>query len=149
MSIIDRVLQGEPTETQPLTLREAAVTVLVAAVAADGALAPAEEARLSALLSSMRLYRQVPREHLLHLIDNSLSLVGRTAPEALLAACAAVIADGDVRASIFALAVELVFVDGTITEREKRFVDALQEAFAIDDQMALKIVEVLAIEARA
>jgi uncharacterized tellurite resistance protein B-like protein len=148
MSIIDRALQGEPTEAPPLTLREAAVTVLVAAVAADGALAPAEEARLSALLSSMRLYRQVPREHLLHLIDNSLSLVGRTAPEALLAACAAVIS-GDVRASIFALAVELVFVDGTITEREKRFVDALQEAFAIDDHMALKIVEVLAIKARA
>jgi uncharacterized tellurite resistance protein B-like protein len=47
------------------------------------------------------------------------------------------------RASIFILAVELVFVDGTIAEREKRFIDVLQNAFAIDDETATKIVEVM------
>jgi uncharacterized tellurite resistance protein B-like protein len=147
MSVIDKVLQELPTESPTLTLREAAVTVLVAAVASDGALAPAEVARLDALLSSMRLYRQVPPDHLQHLIDNALELATRTAAEQLLGACAAVIPE-ELRASIFTLAVELVFVDGTIAEREKRFVDALQSALALDDEMATKIVEVLLIKTR-
>jgi uncharacterized tellurite resistance protein B-like protein len=148
MSVIDRVLQGTSTESATLTLREAAMAMLVGAVAADGVLAPAEGARLNALLSSMRLYRQVPPEHLQHLIDNALARTTRTAPEELVAACAAVIPEG-LRASIFALAVELVFVDGTVAEREKRFVDTLQSALAIDDETAMKIVEVLLIKARA
>jgi uncharacterized tellurite resistance protein B-like protein len=147
MSIIDRVLQGQPTEPATLTLREAAVTVLVGAIAADGALAPVEGARLNALLSSMRLYRQVPPEHLRRLIDNALDVVTRSRPDQLLAACA-VIPD-ELRASIFALAVELVLVDGTIAEPEKQYVDALQAALGIDEQTAMKVVEVLLIKTRA
>jgi uncharacterized tellurite resistance protein B-like protein len=147
MSIIDRVLQGQPTESAQLTLREAAVTVLVAAIAADGALAPVEAARLNALLSSMRLYRQVPPEHLRRLIDNALDVVTRSRPDQLLAACEVI--PEELRPSIFALAVELVLVDGTIAEPEKQFVDALQAALGIDDQTAMKVVEVLLIKTRA
>jgi uncharacterized tellurite resistance protein B-like protein len=148
MSVIDKVLQGKPTASPTLTLREAAVTVLVSAIASDGALAPAENARLNALLSTMRLYGQVPPAHLQHLVDNALELATRTAPETLLPACAGVIPE-ELRASIFTLAVELVFVDGTIAAHEKRFVDALQAALAIDDQTAMTIVEVMLIKARA
>lgn len=148
MSVIDRVLQGQGAETPTLTLREAAVTVLVAAVAADGELAPAEDARLNVLLSSMRLYRQMPPEHLQHLIGHAMELATGPLAEGLLPACAAVIPD-DLRVSVFALAVELVFVDGRIAEREKRFVDALQTALGIDDATATKIVEVLLIKSRA
>jgi uncharacterized tellurite resistance protein B-like protein len=148
MSIIDKVLQGQPAEPTTLTLREAAVTLLVAAIASDGELAPAEGARLNALLSSMRLYRDVPSEHVRHLIDNAVETTARAAPEGLLAACAVVIPEG-LRPAIFTLAVELVFADGTIAEREKRFVDRLQAALAIDDETAMKIVEVLLIKAQA
>jgi uncharacterized tellurite resistance protein B-like protein len=148
MSVIDKVLQGHTTESPRPTLREAAVTMLVSAVAADGALAPVEAARLTAILSSMRLYRQVPPEHLQRLIDNALDVTRQTTAEDSLAACAAVIPD-DLRASMFALAVELVFVDGHITDSEKRFVDALQGALAIDEETAMKIVEVLLIKGRA
>jgi hypothetical protein len=35
MSVIDKVLQGQMTESPTLTLREAAMTVLVAAVAVE------------------------------------------------------------------------------------------------------------------
>jgi uncharacterized tellurite resistance protein B-like protein len=148
MSVIDKVLQGQTPERTTLTLREAAVTVLVGAVVADGALAPVEGARLNALLSSMRLYRQVPSEHLQHLVDKAVELAGRTAVEELVSACATVIPD-ELRASLFTLAVELVFVDGRIADREKRFVDILQAALAIDDETAMKVVEVLLIKSRA
>jgi hypothetical protein len=55
----------------------------------------------------------------------------------------------DLRAPLFALAVELVFVDGRVAEREKQFVDALQTAFGIDEDTAMRIVGVLLIKSRA
>jgi hypothetical protein len=55
----------------------------------------------------------------------------------------------DLRAPLFALAVELVFVDGRVAEREKQFIDALQKAFGIDEETAMRIVGVLLIKSRA
>lgn len=148
MSVIDKVLQTQPMPARELTLAEAAAAILVAAVSADGTLAPAEGARLDGMLSSMHLYRQVPREHVQHLVDQAIALVAQRGTEAVLAASTAAIPE-ELRASIFALAVELVFVDGAIAKREKAFVDALQGAFGLDETLALKIVEVLLVKARA
>jgi uncharacterized tellurite resistance protein B-like protein len=148
MSVIDRALHAQSPELQALTLREAAATVLVAAAAADGELSPLEGDRLNALLSSMHLYRSVPAEHLQHLLEHAINSVARSGGESLLPACAAVVPP-ELRASIFALAAELVFVDGRVAEGEKRFVDALQMALAVDDETALKTVEVLLIKNRA
>jgi uncharacterized tellurite resistance protein B-like protein len=142
------VLQQQQTQSSGLTLREAVTTVLVAAVAADGTVGPVEGRRLNEFLLSMRLFHQVPADHVQRLIENALNLVTRTAMDGLLAACAAVIL-GDLRASLYALAVELVLVDGTIAEREMQFANTLQAAFAIDDVTAMKIVEVLLIKSRA
>ena len=148
MSVIDKVLQGQEAAKAAMTVRDAAATVLVASIACDGALAPEESIRLNALVSSMRLYRDVSAEHLQHLIDAATNAVAQHGAEELLPACAAAIPE-DLRAALFALAVELVFVDGRVAEREKRFVDALQAAFAIDEETAMKIVGVLLIKSRA
>lgn len=148
MSVIDKVLQGAAPDAHLPTLREAAATVLVAAAVSDGELAPVEIARLDTLLSSMRLFREVPGEHLRQLVASALELARQRPSDELLAACAAAI-PAELHASMFTLAVELVFVDGVIAEREKRFVDTLQRALAIPDEMAMKIVEVLLIKSRA
>jgi uncharacterized tellurite resistance protein B-like protein len=148
MSVIDKVVQEQQTQSYELTLREAAMTVLVGAIAADGIIGPLEKNRLHELLSSTRLFRQVPPDHLQRLIENALELVTHAAAEELLAACAAVI-PRDLRVSLYAVAVELAFVDGTIAEREKQFCGKLQAAFAIDDVTAMRIVEVFLIRNRA
>jgi uncharacterized tellurite resistance protein B-like protein len=148
MSIIDKVMLGQEAQKTELTVREAAATILVGAVACDGALAPEESLRLNVLLSSMRLFRDVAGEHLQHLIDAAMQTIGQRGAEELLPACAAAIRE-DLRAPLFALAVELVFVDGRVAEREKQFVDALQAALAIDEQTAMRIVGVLLIKSRA
>jgi uncharacterized tellurite resistance protein B-like protein len=148
MSVIDKVLQGQERQKTSLTLREAAATILVASVTCDAALAPEESVRLNALLSSMRLYRDVPGEHLQRLIDVATNALSEHGVEGLLPACAAVIPE-DLRAPLFALAVELVFVDERIVEREKRFIDALQAAFGIDEETAMRIIGVLLIKSRA
>jgi uncharacterized tellurite resistance protein B-like protein len=148
MSVIDKVLQGQETQKTSLTLREAAATILVASVTCDAALAPEESVRLNALLSSMRLYRDVPGEHLQRLIDVATNAVAEHGVDGLLPTCAAAIPE-DLRAPLFALAVELVFVDGRIVEREKRFIDELQAAFGIDEETAMRIIGVLLIKSRA
>jgi hypothetical protein len=50
-------------------------------------------------------------------------------------------------ACLVGLALELVFVDGPIAGREKRILDELHAALAIDDDTAIRIVEVLLIKA--
>ena len=139
---------GLDGEVPTLTMREAAVTILIAAVAADGALAGKEAERLRALLPSMRLFNQTSAEHLQHLTEMALDIISSTGPDILLPACAEVIPE-ELRAPLFALAVELVLVDGNVTENETRFVDTLKAALAIDDQVAARIIEVLLIKGRA
>ena len=147
MSVIDRALREQSTEASGMTLREAAVTILVAAIASDGAVGPDEAARLNWMVPSLRLYRQTPPEHLQHLIEGATARVSGSEAGTLLTACAGVIPE-ELRAPLFALAIELVFADGRVAEREKTFVDALQSALAIDDDTALKIVEVLLLKSR-
>ena len=97
-----------------LTMREAVTAILVAAVAADGTLVEQEAERLNALLPSMRLFRQTSAAHLQRLTETALDIIGSTGPDALLPACAEVIPES-LRAPLFALAVELVIVDGDVS----------------------------------
>ncbi|BCS32575.1 hypothetical protein TBR22_A17890 [Luteitalea sp. TBR-22] len=148
MTLIDKVLQQHSTAATPLTLREAGATLLVAAVAADGALAPTEKVRLDGLLASMRLFRDVTPEHLQALLSAAVDLVGREPIEDVLTACAAVVPE-PLRPALFALAVELVLVDGRIADGEKRLIDQLQRALAVDEAWAAACIDVLVIRSRA
>ena len=131
-----------------LTMREAVTAILVAAVAADGTLVEQEAERLNALLPSMRLFRQTSAAHLQRLTETALDIIGNTDPDTLLPACAEVIPES-LRAPLFALAVELVIVDGDVSATETRFVDSLKSALGIDDEIAASIIEVLLIKSRA
>ena len=135
-------------DVSTLTMREAVTAILVAAVAADGTLVEQEAERLNALLPSMRLFRQTSAVHLQRLTETALDIIGSTGPDALLPACAEVIPES-LRAPLFALAVELVIVDGDVSATETRFVDSLKSALAIDDEIAANIIEVLLIKSRA
>ena len=135
-------------DVSKLTTREAVTAILVAAVAADGTLVEQEAERLNALLPSMRLFRQTSAAHLQRLTETALDIIGSTSPDALLPACAEVIPES-LRAPLFALAVELVIVDGDVSATETRFVDSLKSALAIDDEIAANIIEVLLIKSRA
>ena len=131
-----------------LTMREATVTILVSAVAADGVLAQQEADRLDALLPSLRLFQQTSPGHVRDLTETALGLLGSHGPEVLLPACAELIPE-DLRAPLFALAVELVIVDGDVGGGEMQFVDALKAALAIEDDVAAAVIDVLVMKSRA
>jgi hypothetical protein len=96
----------------------------------------------------MRVFRQTSAAHLQRLTETALDIIGSTGPDALLPACAEVIPEW-LRAPLFALAVELVIVDGEVSQTETQFVDSLKSALGIDDEIAANIIEVLLIKGRA
>jgi uncharacterized membrane protein YebE (DUF533 family) len=152
MSLIDRAIQDlqVPASTQPVTvsLPEAFAAVLVAAISADGRFGVDEANRLQTVLSTSRLFEQAVQAHDVDVVERALNLLTDRGVSPVLDACGAAIPP-ELRATVFAVAADLVLADARIDRREKAFVDHLQAALKVDDATALKIVEVLIIKNRA
>ena len=54
----------------------------------------------------------------------------------------------DLRETAFAVAVDLIFADGNVEKAEKELIENIKEAINIPDDLAIKIVEVMAIKNR-
>jgi hypothetical protein len=67
---------------------------------------------------------------------------------AVLDACAQAI-PAELRATAFALAIDLMLADGRLGSRESTLIDQLQRALQIEGALARKIVDVLLIKNRA
>lgn len=152
MSIVDRAIQQlqAPTHTPLVTLSlpEAVAAVLVAAISADGTFGVDEANRLNGVLSTSRLFDGAVRAGDVDVVERAVNLLSERDMTPVLAACAAAI-PLELRATVFAVAADLVLSDGRIEGHEKAFVDQLQSALEVDDGTALKIVEVLLIKNRA
>jgi tellurite resistance protein len=152
MSVIDRAmqeLQMSAAERPPVTLSlpEAVAAVLVAAVSADGIFSVEEANRLNNVLSTSRLFQQAVRAGDVNVVERALNVLTERGLAPVLEACGAVVPP-ELRATVFAIATDLVLADGCIRGREKAFVDQLQAALEVDETTALKIVEVLLIKNR-
>ena len=152
MSVVDRAIQQlqVPTDTPPITLSlpEAVASVLVAAISADGTFGVDEANRLNSVLSTSRLFDEAVRLGDVDVVERAVNLLTERGLTPVLAACAAGI-PLELRATVFAVATDLVLSDGRIEGHEKAFVDQLQSALKVDDGTAQKIVEVLLIKNRA
>jgi tellurite resistance protein len=147
MSVVDRVLNGSPIGSPPLTVAEAIAAVLVAAVAVDGVVNPEEAVRINGVLTTSHVLRQAGNGSMQGLAERAIALLTEYGLAAILTGCAKVI-PSDLRPTTFALATDLALADGRIGDREKTFIDELQTVLQIDDATALKIIEVLLIKNR-
>jgi hypothetical protein len=133
-------------ETITLSVPEAMTAVVVASVWADGVKSGEESARLTDMLSTSRVVRHAA-QNAAEPVTRATMLLTNYGRAPVLAACAAAIPP-DMRATAFANAVDLVFADGHVDEREKTYVDDLAGILGIEETLALKIIEVLAIKGR-
>jgi uncharacterized membrane protein YebE (DUF533 family) len=151
MSIIDRAIQDLQVPAPPpairLSLPEAVSAVLVAAVSADGRFGVEEANRLNGILSTSRLFEQAVQARDVEVVERALNLLTDHGVAPVLRACGAAIAP-ELRPTVFAIAADLVLADGRIDGREKAFIDQLQAALGVDENIAVKIVEVLLIKNR-
>jgi hypothetical protein len=107
-----------------------------------------EEAnRLNNVLSTSRLFQEAVRAGDVNVVERALNALTERGIAPVLEACGAAVPP-ELRATVFAVATDLVLADGCIRGREKAFIDQLQAALKVDETTAVKIVEVLLIKNR-
>ena len=148
MSETDRALRPQNDASLTLSRSEAVVAVLVGCAAVDGVLRAEEAGRLNEILTSSRWILESGVEATAGVTTRALNLITDHGLPAVLTACAEAI-PGELRATTFALAMDLALADGRLGSRENALIDQLQRALRIDDNLARKIIEVLLIKNRA
>lgn len=131
-----------------LSQSEAFTVVLAAAVVVDGVLGIEEDRRLKEMLATTRWVVGLGEQAVGEAAKRGLDLIAAHGLPAVLKASADAIAP-EMRATTFALAVDLVLADGRFGSRENTFIDHLQTALQIESDLARKILDVLLIKNRA
>jgi len=136
-----------PVTALTLSQSEAIVTVLVGAVTVDGVLRAEEARRLNDVLATSRWMLGIGTGAAARAAKQGLDLIASHGLPAVLNASTDAIPP-DLRATTFALAVDLVLADGRLGTRENTFIDDLQTALQIEGELARKILDVLLIKNR-
>jgi hypothetical protein len=147
MTTIEKAPRPTSIAPPPVSVPEAIASLLVAAIAVDGAVGADEAVRIGDVLGTSHLLRQAGNGSTQALANRAIVLLTEYGLPAVLTGCAKVI-PSDLRATAFALATDLTLADGRIGDREKAYLDELQGVLQIDDATAAKIVEVLLIKNR-
>ena len=139
------LFQSAKTDTSAikLTFSEALTAISVLAVAADGQISEAERQTLAA--NHIRWFGSYGAEHFLQLFKKVLELSSQYSPAEVFAAAKNALTPG-LRETAFAIAADLVLVDGVFTPEEKEFLVELSEALEISGDTGKKIIEVMTIK---
>lgn len=145
MGLFDKILGGQTSANVTLNKREAVAAILLVVVAADGHISDEEARGFSNVVNRMQLYREQSGTDFSQMMDKLIGLLKKQgAPFVLEKAVASV--PTDLRPTVFALATDMVFADGSVEDEEKELLENIQRALSIPDDLALKIIEVLQIK---
>jgi len=144
MGLLDKVL-GKESATVSLTKQEAFAAVGVAAVAADGDISSEEVQRVVTDLATLGAFRKYDLRSLVNTLDKVAGLIKRRGAGPIFSAVKAALTKEELKAAFF-LAADLVLADGIIEPEEKKLLEDLKTALQLDDETALKIVEVAVIK---
>jgi hypothetical protein len=147
MSVVEKALLGEGLPNPAVSIDEAMVVVMFGAVLSDGLIGVEEATRIDDIVaaSPLKWRRDTAETKVMGALAARLFAMRGT--DAVLAICAETIPH-ELHATAFALAADLMLVDGQVGPWERSYIDNLQRAFMIDDDVALRIVEVLLIKNR-
>jgi|AGTN01.2.fsa_nt_gi Tellurite resistance protein TerB. len=145
MGLFDKVFGGN--QPPKMTPPEAFVGVIMSAVAADGVITQEEALSVITVLSRMKLYQGKNEKELRGMLDRTVNTLKSQGPSPLIAAAKETL-PADLRDTAFAVAADLVLADGIVEDKEKKFLEELQKAMGVSDDVALKITEVMVIKNR-
>ena len=147
MGIFDKVLGKKDQGPVSLDQREAFAAVCVASVAADGVIEREEVQRIVTNLVEKQLFRSHSLDDVLSLLNKVANLIQKRGPQPVLEAAAKALSP-ELRQTAFVMAADLVLADGVVEQKEKEFLEAFQKTLQIDDELALKAVEVMVVKNR-
>ncbi len=135
------------TETPSLNNTEAFAGIVLAAVASDGNISESETKCLHFIFSRMRMFhgwleqdyhamtakllQRLDQQGFVHFLDTTIHYL-----------------DPKYYHTVFAISVDLVMADGTVTREEKDFLYLLQKKLEIDGDLANQIIGVIIIKNR-
>ncbi len=144
MGLFNQVFKAKSTAKIAMNSAEAFASICLVAIASDGYLSASEEADMKRRLSRMKLF-QDSSDGLDRMKDYLVDNLKKYGPNELIESAKASL-PSPLCATAFAVAVDLVFSDGIVSQQEKAFIDDLRRILAIPDDVALKIVEVMTLK---
>jgi tellurite resistance protein len=135
--------RGEPGRT--LDTDDAFIAVLLAAMDASGHTSADEAERAHHIIWSTRRFRDRDGAEIDERIERVRALIAEQGTEPVLDASASAIPEG-LRSAVFAVAADLVLVDGRLERLESEFLRGLAVALHLDTAAADRILEVIRIK---
>jgi tellurite resistance protein len=147
MGLFDKIFSVQNKVETTLSPTEAFAAIALAAIASDGYLSDDEARGISSSLSRMKLFRSYPYEVMNRMFDKLLGMIRREGVGALVDAAKQEL-PYELQETAFAVATDLVLIDGVLTEEEKNFLNDLYQALGVSSEVATQIVEVMLIKNR-
>lgn len=145
MGLFDKVLGTSATDK--LTETEGMAGIALAAIASDGMITEEEAAGLGTSLSRMKLYSGMSNRDVNKVFEKLIKVAKNEGVDKLLELSAASIRS-ELKQTAFTIAADLLMADGHVAPEEKRFLEKIQKSLDVNDDVALKVVEVIAIKNR-
>ncbi|HEY3421991.1 MAG TPA: tellurite resistance TerB family protein [Methanocellaceae archaeon] len=145
MGLFDKVFGG--SQPAKLNAQESFIGVMLTAVAADGVITQEEAQGIFTALYRMKMFKGTNDSQMKTMFDRVLNVLKKQGPASLIESAKETLTP-ELKETAFAIAADLVLADGVVEETEKKFLDDLQKALEIKDDLALKIAEVMVIKNR-
>ena len=142
MGLFDKVLSSS---TDKLSEPEGMAGIALAAIASDGMVTEEEAAGLGTILSRMKLYQGMSNRDVNKLFEKLIKVARAEGVDKLLELSSTAIR-AELKQTAFAVAADLLMADGHVAPEEKRFLEKIQRSLGVTDDLALRIVEVIAIK---
>ena len=149
MGLFDKVL-GKYKGDGPITLNknEAFAAVAVAAIASDGTISEEEVQRTAMNLAAMPVFRGYDLRDMGGTLNKVAGILKKRGAGAVMPAVKLALSKEQCEQALF-LAADLLLADGVVEKEERQFLEEVRVALAVDEPMALKIVEVVVIKNRS
>ena len=139
------ILQSIPTEqasAQELSPQEAFVALLIASARADGAVSAHEANSIEHIVAGMQLFRGHRGDGLQKTFVTASERINDHGVPGVVQAAAAIVPK-ELRATAFALAIDLMLSDGRLSPKEEGFAEGLRTLLNVDSDNATTIIDVL------
>jgi uncharacterized tellurite resistance protein B-like protein len=145
MGLFDKFTGGG--SDAPLNKQEGFAAIMLAVMAADGDISDEEIEDYVSRLSRMRLFADMSSNQTSSMLDKLFKIKSKGGPDALVSRGVPALTP-ELKETAFAVAVDMIFADGSVEDAEKRLVEKLHSELGIADGLASQILDVMIIKHR-
>lgn len=145
MGLFDKVFGGN--QPAKLNAQEAFIGVTLTAVASDGSISQEEAQGVFTLLYRMKMFKGTNDSQMKAMFDRVISVMKKQGAGAIMAAATETLTP-EMKETAFAVATDLILADGVVEDEEKKYLEDLQKALGVNDDLAVKVTEVMVIKNR-